>query len=51
VWARAAAWRAGAPPPVAPIDLQDVEIVRISNPRFNILAEDLPMIGAPRMPA
>jgi hypothetical protein len=28
-----------------------LEMRTISNPRFNILAEDLPMIGAPRMPA
>ena len=50
VWERAASWRSGGPAPVAHIDLGDVEISSISNPRFQMIAADLPLVSPPRMP-
>lgn len=50
VWSRVAGWRAGAAPPVAAIALEDVTISEISNPRFAVLAQDLPIASGPRMP-
>ena len=50
VWERAASWRAGASPAVAALELGDVEIASISNPRFATIATDLPLAHAPKMP-
>ncbi len=47
VWERAASWRGGRAPEVAPLDLADVQITHLSNPRFARLAADLPMTHAP----
>ena len=51
VWRRAAAWRAGGSPPVVPIALGDIAIAEITNPAHRTLAADLPLSGAPGMPA
>ena len=50
VWERAQAWRAGGAPPVSPIDLGDVEVAHVSHPRVLRVAQDLPLIAAPRLP-
>ncbi len=50
VWSRVDAWRSTGARPVVPIDLGDVEIAEISNPRFASIAGDLPIHSGPQLP-
>ena len=50
VWSRVAAWRSGAIPPVVAIELGDVQIAEISNPRLASIAGDLPILTRPQLP-
>ena len=51
VWDRAALWRNGGAPPIAQIDLADVEISAIWAASPQRIAEDLPILSPPQMPA
>lgn len=50
VWSRVAAWRYGAAPPVVAVELGDVQVTEISNPRFASIASDLPILSGPQLP-